>query len=86
LGFIRREKDPLTNKAEEVSRALTFSRKQKEFDQLNRYQTRLNREATQDLKELEQLQSAREAQSKVYELSYNDIPKAAKFSIRENPR
>jgi hypothetical protein len=49
-------------KAEEVSRALTFSRKQKEFDKLNRYQTRLNRQATQDLKQLEQLQSTRKAQ------------------------
>jgi hypothetical protein len=50
------------NKAEDVCRALTFSRKQKEFDKLNRYQTRLNRQATQDLKQLEQLQSARKAQ------------------------
>jgi hypothetical protein len=50
------------DKADEVSRALTFSRKQKEFDKLNRYQSRLNRQATQDLKQLEQLQSTRKAQ------------------------
>jgi hypothetical protein len=50
------------DKADEVSRALTFSRKQKEFDKLNRYQNRLNRQATLDFKQLEQLQSARKAQ------------------------
>jgi hypothetical protein len=50
------------DKSDDVSRALTFSRKQKEFDKLNRYQTRLNRQATQDLKQLEQLQSSRKAQ------------------------
>jgi hypothetical protein len=50
------------NKAGDVCRALTFSRKQKEFDKLNRYQSRLNRQATQDLKQLDQLQSTRKTQ------------------------
>jgi hypothetical protein len=49
------------DKTDEVSRALTFSRKQKEFDKLNRYQSRLHRQATQDFKQLEQLQTTRKA-------------------------
>jgi hypothetical protein len=39
----------------------TFSQKQKEFEKLNRYQGRLQRQATKDLTELKQLQSTRKA-------------------------
>ena len=49
-------------KAEDLCRAYTFSQKQKEFDKLNRYQGRLERQAALDLKKLEELQAIRKAQ------------------------
>jgi hypothetical protein len=48
-----------SEKREEACRALTFSKKQKEFDKLNRYQGRLQRQAANDLKKLEELQTTR---------------------------
>jgi hypothetical protein len=49
-------------KAEDLCRAHTFTLKQKEFDKLNRYQGRLERQAALDLKKLEELQAVRKAQ------------------------
>jgi len=44
-----------------IARALTVTEKQKELGLLNRYQTRLNKQVTLDLKELKDLQSIRKA-------------------------
>jgi len=44
-----------------MARALTVTEKQKELGLLNRYQTRLNKQVTLDLKELKDLQSIRKA-------------------------
>jgi hypothetical protein len=47
--------------AEGKSRAQVFIERQKEFDRLSRYQTRLQRHAMQDQKKLEELQQIRKA-------------------------
>jgi hypothetical protein len=49
-------------KAADLCHAYTFSQKQKEFEKLNRYQSRLQRQAAADLQKLEELQSLRKAQ------------------------
>ncbi len=47
--------------ASQIARALTFKQNQKEFEKLNRYQSRLQRQATADFIKLEELQSLRKA-------------------------
>ena len=64
LGLIENKKE-LANypiaQAAQIARALTFKQNQKEFEKLNRYQGRLQRQATADFKKLEELQSIRKA-------------------------
>ena len=58
LGLIE-NKSELANhpvaQASQIARALTFKQNQKEFEKLNRYQGRLQRQATADFKKLEEI-------------------------------